>query len=222
MATRHASVNAVNYVDGHALYLAQQHFGAKRHEFDKLKDRLAAIRVAEDLAPAQVSLAFVPIEPRNEKQSAFVSSIERMGFAVEAIPFWWTWTDAPAATESTGGQRDRQSSLAPAIAYSLGVLIGRAGGDDDTDDTNGPDACLVTGDFGVFRAAMDFVERGGELTIAFYRSLLDPRWANEGLLDDALDISFVDLESYASELLGVTLSTRSYAKEFKSSGLSSI
>jgi len=189
---------SLNAVDSHSLYLAQQAANATRHDYGYLATKvLPEVRHQFGMSKAQVTIASVTRDPHSERQGSFIESLRRTGMVVDEINFWWAWVEQIGQRPEP---RERVASLAPTIAYLLGLAAGRAEALPDTK----PEAVVVTGSFEICRSCLDFVDnRGGKLVIAFYKSFLDPRWTSEGLFEEGFPIGFYNLDPESEALMGV-------------------
>jgi hypothetical protein len=138
----------------------------------------------EELAP---KLAFVSISFEHEGQKKFCSFLQHQGFIVDATDY----RDAFVVPDrSSPYQR-----LSTRITYVAGLLSPKK-----------PHLVIVTDAFDTFYPLLDFKEtRGGQVTLAFFRSGLEPRWHRTGLFDSNSPIGFIDLDPYAKGILGTDL-----------------
>src|SRR5262249_26951770 len=136
--------------------------------------------------PAQHGLAIVTVDPDSEGQDRFVTALERLQILVEPVDFRDAKVTLPLSKDSEGV--DRSSSLAPNIAYVLGLLAERPS----------PEVVVVTRAFELFPSMRDFAEqRNGRAAIAFFRRFLDFRYAHAGLFDADSKVNFIDLEPFS-------------------------
>jgi hypothetical protein len=159
-----------------------------------LLDTLAEARRLLGWRAAEVTLAAASVDKLSEAQQRFLKALERLGIMVEAVPFRHAQHAVPLSGATNERQTGPGSSLAPQIAYALGLLA----------DRTAPEVLLVSSDFGLFHPLLDFVRnRGGKAALAFFKRFLEPRWA--ALLDKP-DIRLIDLDPASTKLLGLDLS----------------
>ncbi len=135
-------------------------------------------------------LAFVAVSFDNEGQKKFTSFLQRqLGFIVDATDY----RDAFILPDKTSPYQ----RLSTRIAYVAGLLSPKR-----------PHVVVVTDAFDLYYPLLDLVKtRGGKVTLAFFRSALEPRWQRVGLFNEESAISFVDLDPYAKSIVGADLSS---------------
>ena len=161
--------------------------------FDLLKES----RESLGWPPAENSLALATIDPESEGQSRFITAISRLEILVEPIDFKNASVTLPLIGDGDRSERRYVRTLAPNIAYVLGLLAGRA-----EERKSTPSAIVVTRAFELFGALEDFVDRGGEAAIAFFRRYLDLRFGLAGLFEIDSKVKFIDLEPHSERIVG--------------------
>ena len=165
------------------------------------------------LRTAEATFAAAAVDPLSDSQKRFVDALARAKITVEPVDYRHAYVSSP---RSALGERAEHpvSTLSPHLCYVLGLLAGRPQ----------PQTMVVTGSFDVYRPLIDFTtkERGGKAALAFFKRFLDPRWLQVGLFEADFSIRWVDLEPYATRLLGVELPTAMPTVYMASRGLASI
>ena len=135
--------------------------------------------------------AFVAVNFDNEGQKKFCAFLERpLGFLVDPTDY----RDAYILPERTNPYIPYQR-LSTRITYVAGMLAQKK-----------PHIVVVTDAFDVYYPLLDLVQaRGCKVTVAFFRSALEPRWQRAGLFNAESVISFVDLDRYAKAIIGADL-----------------
>jgi hypothetical protein len=148
-------------------------------------------------------LAFVAISFDNEGQKKFCGFLQRLGFIVDPTDY----RDAFILPDrSSPYQR-----LSTRVTYVAGLLAQKR-----------PHIVVVTDAFDAYYPLLDLVQtRGCKVTLAFFRSALEPRWQRVGLFNEDSAIKFVDLDSYAKAIIGADLASSSGAA-FGKTGLGSL
>lgn len=135
-------------------------------------------------------LAFVAINLEKESQKKFSGFLHHLGFLVDITDF----RDAFILPDRTTSYQ----RLSTRITYVAGLLAHKK-----------PHLVVVTDAFDVYYPLLDIVQnRGGEATVAFFRSGLETRWERVGLFSEESPIKFVDLDPYAQEIIGVDLKSK--------------
>ena len=151
---------------------------------------LAQERQRLGFSVAENTLAVATVDLESEGQSRFVTALVRMGILVERVDFRRADVTLPLSADS---DRRHITSLAPNVAYVLGLLAGRAS----------PEVVVVTRAFELLDPLTDFVERrGGKAAIAFFRRYLDGRFGAAGLFDSASSVKFIDLNAHSERIIG--------------------
>lgn len=138
-------------------------------------------------------LAFVAVNFDNPAQKKFVSYLEHhLSFVVDQTDF----RDAFILPDRKSGYQ----RLSTRIAYVAGMLSARK-----------PELVVVSDAFDVYYPLLDIVQnRGGRVTLAFFRSALEPRWERVGLFTNDSPIKFIDLDSYARKIIGANLTSQGF------------
>ena len=165
--------------------------------FDVLKES----RASRGFAPSENSLALATVDPDSEGQSRFITAISRFDILVEPIDFKDASVTLPLIGDSDRSERRYIRTLAPHITYVLGLLAGRA-----EERKAKPSVIVVTRAFELFGSLQDFVNRGGEAAIAFFRRYLDPRFGLAGLFEADSKVKFIDLDEHSERILGCDIS----------------
>ena len=152
------------------------------------------------LEKAQLDIAYVSIDSHSEAQKRFLDALNAISIEQEPLDYRHAFVfdyRQPFVTWGTGDRGERPVvSLSAQICYLLGLLAER--GD--------AEVVVWSPSFDLYHPLLDFVEvRNGKAVIAYFRPFLDPRWAQEGLFDDASPIRFYDLQDHAQQLVGVDL-----------------
>jgi hypothetical protein len=205
--TRSKPITAVNYVNTLDVWrVTEQLVGDKSSDsaspktnYQNLLGLLEEIRSRHGMRPAEATIASMAVDLRSDKQLRFVEALGKLGMITDPIDYRWGFVGI------VGSRPDEQersvSSMAPQVAYMLGLLAGRG---EVTGDK--PEILVVTGVFDIYRSLLDFVQnRGGKAVLVFPRSMLDHRWSWEGLGSPDCSIGFEDLEPHAEKVFGVRL-----------------
>ncbi len=150
---------------------------------------LAQERTRLEFAAVENTLAVATFDPESEGRSRFISALARMGILVEAVDFRRADVTLPLVGDS---ERRHITSLAPNIAYALGLLAGRPSAE----------VVVVTRSFELLDPLNDFVRRGGKAAIAFFRRFLDGRFGLAGFFDGGSAVKFIDLDPHSEKLVG--------------------
>jgi hypothetical protein len=179
-------------VDATSIYAFQQYL--KDHDFPVQgnPDYAALLRALEQEFPSQEfdpKLAFVAIDFDNEGQRKFCSFLQRLDFIVDPSDY----RDAFVMPDrSTQYQR-----LSTRLTYAAGLLSASVS-----------DFVVVTDAFDVYYPLVDLAQaRKRTVTVAFFRSGLEPRWQRAGMFKDDSPVKFVDLDRYAKPIIGADLGT---------------
>jgi len=200
-AVSSASPSHVNIIDTVSLFAVTEDLkrcdlmpSSLQFQYQPLLDHLATFRQSSGMREADLNLAPVTLDLRNEKQAKFQKALEVMGIVCNPTDFRHAFVSAVGvyAQKFPGGLFP---SVAPQITYALGLLVARA----ETD------VVIVSGSFDIYVPLQDYVIRGGKAVVAFFKGYLDPRWEQSGIFSESSHIAFLDLEPYAEELLGVKL-----------------
>jgi hypothetical protein len=162
-------------------------------DYGALASRLDRIRVSAKLAPADRRVAVLAVDYDNQNQRKLAEAVANKGISPVKVDFRHSYVSVPLNDGEYAGSKPQ--SLSHWITYMCGVLAVR----------DKPTVVVVSGAFELAGPLADFVERGGTAVVAFFKRLLDKRWIDNGLLADKMPVSFVDLEPYSGELLGVNL-----------------
>jgi hypothetical protein len=68
---------------------------------------------------------------------------------------------------------------------------------------------VVSHAFELYAPLLDLKNRGANVLVAYFASLLDPRWRRVGLFDDAGPFKFLNLDDFGDRVVGVDLAGRS-------------
>jgi hypothetical protein len=163
--------------------------------YGALLEYLAEIRATLGFRPAETCLAVAAIDELSEAQGRFVQALQRLGIVVHRIN-WRQALNAPPP--GTAGERvPLGSSLAPQIAYVLGLLASR----------ENPEVLVVSSNFHLYHPLIDFVqERRGKAALVFFEQFLDHRWEAVRPWEKS-GLKFVGLDSASPKLLGVDLTS---------------
>jgi hypothetical protein len=196
-----ASPSHVNIIDTVSLFAVTEDLkrcelmpAGLQFQYQPLLAQLARFRQSAVMREADLNLAPITLDLRNEKQAKFQKALEVMGIVCNPTDFRQAFVSAVGvyAQKFPGGLFP---SVAPQIAYALGLLAART----DTD------VVIVSGSFDIYIPLQDYVMRGGKAVVAFFKGYLDPRWEQSGVFIESSHIGFFDLEPYAEDLLGVKL-----------------
>jgi hypothetical protein len=135
-------------------------------------------------------LAFVAVSFENEGQKKFSTFLQhQLGFIVDATDY----RDAFILPDRSNPYQ----RLSTRITYVAGMLSPKR-----------PHIVVVTDAFDVYYPLLDLVQnRGGKVSIAFFRSGLEARWPRAGLFNDDSVIKFVDLDPYGKTIIGSDLAS---------------
>lgn len=158
-----------------------------RTNFNELLRCVNEARMQKGMSEAQLRLAYAAHDSASMKQDAFLGALRASGVdAIERLPY--THCLVTEIGEAFYKSR-RASSVAPNVAYALGVLAGRAQA-----LAKIPECVIVTGVFDVAWALHDFVKnRGGKAMLVWPKMLLDSRWLSEKFFEES-GVLFDDLE----------------------------
>jgi hypothetical protein len=135
----------------------------------------------------QPQVAFVAVSFDNEGQKKFCAFLQHQGFTVDATDY----RDAFVLPDKSNPYQ----RLSTRVTYVAGLLASKK-----------PDVVVVTDAFDTYYPLLDLVQnRGGNVTIAFFRSGMEPRWQRVGLMNEDSPIQFRDLDSYAKSIVGADL-----------------
>ena len=155
---------------------------------------LARERIARGFRPAEAAAAFVSIDPDNASQVRFPEALRQRGWAVEVSDFRATYVNAASFAPAISTDR-AVASHGACIAFLLGAVAARAQFHDQA-----PSVVVVAGGFETAPALRALARLpGARVAVAFFRPLLDARWAS---VFDEGGVEFVDLSAASSELFG--------------------
>ncbi|MBU0718668.1 MAG: hypothetical protein KJ749_10505 [Planctomycetes bacterium] len=141
-------------------------------------------------------LAFVAINPEHEGQQKFCAYLRNQQFIVDETDF----RDAFVIPD----KESPYQRLSTRIAYLAGMLAQKY--DQRGGKRTLPHLVVVTDAFDVYYPLLDYIQnRGGAVTVAFFRRGLEDRWQRAGLFDEDSDVQFCDLSVDARVILGVDL-----------------
>jgi hypothetical protein len=212
MATRPVnpapSASHVNLIDAASLFAISECLKQEGRMGDSLQFRYSPLLIQlakyrRDVAKwpeADLNLAPVTLDLRNEKQIKFLKALDAMGITTNPTDYRQSFVSA-IGIYAQDFQRGLFPSVATQLAYTLGLLAGR----------KGTDVVIVTGVFDIYVPLKDYVStrRGGKASLAFFKRFLDPRWEQVGLVGGDSGIGFLDLEPFAEDLLGLKLPNES-------------
>jgi hypothetical protein len=154
--------------------------------------------------------AFVAINPEHEGQQKFCAYLRNQGFVVDETDFRDAFVvpkEAYVGARAEPNERSKESSyqrLSTRIAYLTGMLTSKH--DSRGRERTPPHLVVVTDAFDVYYPLLDYAEnRGGEVTVAFFRRGMEDRWQRAGLFDDDSPVRFCDLSENGKEILGTDL-----------------
>ena len=140
--------------------------------------------------------AFVAINPEHEGQQKFCAYLRGQGFVVDETDF----RDAFIGPKKESSYQ----RLSSRITYLAGMLASKYDGRGKPRRL--PHLVVVTDAFDTYYPLLDYVQnRGGKVTIAFFRQGMEDRWHRAGLFDDDSSIQFCDLSSDAKAILRTDL-----------------
>lgn len=141
-------------------------------------------------------IAFASINREHEGQQKFCAFLRSIGFTVDETDY----RDAFINPDRSAQQYQRLSTR---IAYLAGLLVQKG-------RNHQPHLVVVTDAFDVYYPLVDYVQRrGGQATIAFFRSGMEERWSRVGLFDNDSPVMFQDLSEHSERIMGVDLSLSS-------------
>lgn len=150
-------------------------------------------------------------DPRSESQASWRGHTKQLDRRIVNVdtPFWEAGITLPPPRPDDEKPFRVVYSLAPLICYQLGLLAARPS----------PSVVVFSNAFELARPAANLVDRadGTVVVIAYWRSLLDPRWERSGFLGDGAPLKFFDLEPFSKSTLGFDLN-RSAADGPQSAG----
>ena len=195
------SVRSVDFWDAVTLYNAANSLtgsGGKGPQYAGILEACSHARGEHSLPEAEQIQLLTATDPANEGQSAWRGHIVRLDqhrIVNVDLPFWDTAITLPPAKPDDEKPYRPIYSLAPLIAYQLGVLSSRPS----------PSIVIASNAFELAASAADLVDRANAtVVIAFWKSLLDPRWERGGyLLRPGAPLRFFDFEPVSRSILGV-------------------
>ena len=169
--------------------------------YDVLLRKLGEFRALKRWPKADLNLALAAVDRNNPQQQRFLEALRRAGFDVDAVDFRETFPSVPPSLSRKEEGRPAPSFSAR-IAYVAGLLARR------------PDASLlvVTHAVELLPLLLDLTERlkGGRVGVAYFGSLLEPRWRrlkDLQLGEDGIVPELFDLDDASQEIFGVDIST---------------
>jgi hypothetical protein len=131
--------------------------------------------------------AFVAVNPEHEGQRKFIHFLAQKGFIVDETDF----RDAFILPN----RESQYQRLSTRVTYLAGMLA-----------TKRSDLIVVTDAFEVHGPLADYAEnRGGKVTLAFFRRGMEERWQRTGIFEGESLIEFIDLSPDARRIIGVDL-----------------
>ena len=131
--------------------------------------------------------AFVAVNPEHEGQRKFINFLSQKGFIVDETDF----RDAFILPN----RESQYQRLSARMTYLAGMLA-----------TKRSDLVVVTDAFEVHGPLADYAEnRGGKVTLAFFRRGMEERWQRTGIFEGESLIEFIDLSPDARRIIGVDL-----------------
>ncbi len=155
-------------------------------------------------------IAFVSINKEHDGQRKFCDFLASvLQFTVDETDYRDAFV-TPNRLESVQYQR-----LSTRITYLAGLLVQR--------QETPPPLVVVSDAFDLYYPLLDYVQnRGGRVSIAFFRSGMEERWNRVGLFSEESPIRFIDLSDFAESILGVDLSLAPERNQKEGGGLGSI
>ncbi len=140
--------------------------------------------------------SFVAINPEHGVQQRFCASLRNQNFIVDETDS----RDAFLVPDKESPHR----RLSIRIAYLAGMLVQKY--DQRGEHRVLPHLVVVTDAFDLYYSLLDYVKnRGGKVTLAFFRRGLEDRWQRAGFFEDDSDVRFCDLSEDARSIVGVDL-----------------
>jgi hypothetical protein len=133
-------------------------------------------------------LAFVAIDPEHEGQRKFTKFLEEtLGFTVDETDYRHAYV--------VPNRESHYRRLSTQLTYSMGLLAAKK-----------QDLVVVTDAFDTYFPLLNYAERGGNVTIAFFKRGMEDRWARTGLFENNSPIRFLDLSVDSGSIVGADLS----------------
>lgn len=197
------SVRSVDFWDALTLYNAANSFtgfSGKGPQYAGVLDACAQARREFSLPEAEQIQLLSATDPSNEGQASWRGHIVRMDMQRIVnvdLPFWESAVTLPPPRPDEDKAFRPVYSLATLIAYQLGVLSTR----------RNPSVVIVSSAFELAAPAADLAHRANAtVVVAFWRSMLDPRWERSGfILRPSSPLKFFDLEPVSRPILGMDI-----------------
>lgn len=215
------SKNAHIIVDGTSVFAACEHLSQRSGkkltvDYEMLGKwlRIEAQDSGWSLShPAKLTIV-VAISPESEGQQRFVGILEKFGFETDVVDYRDTYVSLPPG-RTVAESNDRPiTSVASRISYIMGILSRH-------DDLH---LMVCSHAFELWAPLQDLSSRcrHGRVSFCFFRSLLELRWNQTGVLQSpsSTSVPFVDLERHADDILGIDLTRPERGGSPERSGLS--
>jgi hypothetical protein len=106
-----------------------------------------------------------------------------------------------SAEDASGDVQPRlRPSLVPRLSFLLGGVAGRLAKNGGNRPGNRAEILVIGHQFELKDSLIELRRRGAEVGIAFYRSLMEPRWERFGLFRSNCPIKFCDLGPHVDEI----------------------
>jgi hypothetical protein len=196
-------VTSVDIYDAQSLYHvgnALTGFGGRGPRWEPLLAAGNQARQDNGMRPAQKILIIAATDPNNDSQAQWKSMLNRLDQRVAVIDMDYRDTSVTLPALKPDDDRPYRPvfSTCPIITYQLGLMASRPGAS----------VMLVTHDFGVAMAALDFDNRAeeGSLLLAGFRGGLDRRFEMQGYVGRPdSPLKFFNLDSASPAILGIPL-----------------
>ncbi len=143
-------------------------------------------------------IAFAAVDPESDTQRKFVDYLAK-DFLVDQTDY----RDAFILPD----KETQYQRLSTRIAYVAGMLaVPRSAAGNQRSAP--PDLVVVTDAFDTYHPLMDYANnRGGKVSIVFFRAGMEDRWRRTGILDEnkVAKLEFRDLSDRSREILGVDI-----------------
>lgn len=183
-------------------------------DYSQLRATLDKVRTDRGWRPATLNSILLAVDPKSEGQERFQAMLRHAGFEPDSVHFRDCYWSLPPGRSPIDGSGKSIGSLAPRLAYIAGLMARHSD----------PQFMIASHSFELFGPLTDLARRvgRGRVGLAFFSSLLDPRWKQAGLLDPQrkLGVEFFDLDSHGEALVGVDLTDQPSAGVAGSAGLS--
>jgi len=224
---RSRSVTRVSFVAGDSLFAAgiahSEMTGVAKvnHSFEGLFTRLQTVRETWGWQTAGQLVFVAAVDLNSDRQGGLLQKAEEAGAIIDPVDYR-DYYPGPYPGGSTVfvpsiGERSHRSidhtddtesdpqsrfrpTLSPRLNFLLGGLAARLGPLNNSSEVSRAEVLVCAHHYEIKDALMELKDRGADVGIAFYRSMMEPRWERFGLFGSNCPIRFYDLAPHLDDI----------------------